>query len=110
MMQRALKEDKYSSLGSVVNTNSSDNDDHGNGNECGIAAIRWNHRPKRGPSSEGLDSAKPWVDRSKKRSGSDGNAKASAREGDEIGAELMGGNFWTMPRTIWSMAGAGVRL
>jgi len=41
---------------------------------------------------------------------SDGNAKASAREGDEIGAELMGGNFWTMPRTIWSMAGAGVRL
>ena len=87
-MRRALEEDKYSALGSVVNTDSSDNDDHGNGNESGIAAIRWNHRPKRGPSSEGLYLA------SKKKGAacdSDGNAKASAREGDEIGVELMRG-------------------
>ena len=69
MMRRALKEDKYSALGSVVNTDSSGNDDHGNGNESGIAAIQWNHRPEHGPSSEGLDLAKPWVDTSKKRSG-----------------------------------------
>lgn len=60
MMRRALEEDQYSALGSIVDTDSSD-DDIDRGDE--VPSIRWNHRPKRGSSSSGggLDTAKPWV-------------------------------------------------
>ena len=66
MMRRALEEDQYSALGSVVDTDSSDEEEEDQ-SEGGIAAIRWNHRPKRGYTSEELNAHKPWVDTSTKK-------------------------------------------
>ena len=63
-MRRALEEDQYSALGSVVDTDSSDDEEE---DQSEVSAIRWNHRPKRGSSSEELDAAKPWVDTSTKK-------------------------------------------
>lgn len=69
MMKRALEEDKYSALGSVVNVNSDDSsddddDDEGDTNneveEDDEDDIRWNHRPKRSNSSSSDVADKPW--------------------------------------------------
>ena len=59
MMRRALEEDKYSALGSVVDTDSSDDDEgsghHNHDKDAELEAIRWNHRPKRSNSGSGND-------------------------------------------------------
>ena len=68
MMKRALEEDKYSALGSVVNVNSDDSsdddDEEGDTNneveEEDEDDIRWNHRPKRSNSSSSDVADKPW--------------------------------------------------
>lgn len=62
MMRRALEEDQYSALGSVVDTDSSDDEDGNKDEDGGLEAIRWNHRPKRGNSnSGGEDNQQPWM-------------------------------------------------
>ena len=59
MMRRALEEDQYSALGSVVDTESSDDEDNNEGEDMygggyagGDDRFRWNHRPKRSSSSD----------------------------------------------------------
>ncbi|KAL7532377.1 hypothetical protein ACHAWF_004115 [Thalassiosira exigua] len=55
MMRRALEEDQYSALGSVVDTDSSDDEEEGMIDGVGLAVARWNRRPRRSSSQEACD-------------------------------------------------------